>query len=609
MAFTEIDNHHQLRKLAAVFFIGTVLSACGSGGSEDTVEDTVVTTPPPVTAPETGPNSDACLASTSEVLQTAGGIEYVVTPDACFDALPDYDFAANSIEIEGLSMNYVDEGPQDGEVVLMLHGQPSWSYLYRKMIPILAGAGYRVIAPDHIGMGRSDKPTDVSIHHYEQHVAWMKEFITQMELTDINLFVQDWGSIIGLRVAGEMSEHIARLTVANGELFMYQTGQNPYTYPSFEIDESLGNYDSIYESMSMSGSFEEAFQKWIDYAANAPELVAGDVLQKLTTIELSDEEVSAYNAPYPSLEYKAAIRAFPSMLSGIEMQNQVAWQTLGAFHNPFMFNAGEGDRNMGSVENQQKWIQHLPGSDGVEHRRFDAGHFIQDDVGHDLGLHFLDFLETTTPQEPLMSGGTIFNYRYCEILLAYEDDAGVTAEVWGTPGLNQCPQAQWDALDFEQIATDSGALNVIPNGPRFFIMDEIINGDTVGEGIPPEIQQFGNLPMSLLTTADITDTGGETAAYVASAVSRGNTWAYKQGRRIYELIDDSGQAYVMQSFSQLYDSSMQIDDLKDLADRLELPSGWSYNSRILTEPLLISAVDGIAMVLQDDFGNSYQLAP
>ena len=141
-----------------------------------------------------------------QVNTTATNIEFVRTPDACFDNLDGYPFTPNYVEVEGLRYHYVDEGPRDGEVILMLHGQPSWSYLYRKMIPVLAEAGYRVIAPDHIGMGRSDKPVDPRAHQFEQHVAWMKSFVSELGLTDITLFVQDRGSHIGLRMAGDDPE-------------------------------------------------------------------------------------------------------------------------------------------------------------------------------------------------------------------------------------------------------------------------------------------------------------------------------------------------------------------------------------------------------------------
>ena len=140
------------------------------------------------------------------------------TPDARFENLPDYDFQANYIDVNGLRMHYVDEGPNDGAVVLLLHGEPSWSYLYRFMIPPLLDAGMRVIAPDLIGFGKSDKPTRKSDYSYAGHVAWMKQFIETLDLNDITLFCQDWGSLIGLRVAAEDERRFARIALGNGGL-------------------------------------------------------------------------------------------------------------------------------------------------------------------------------------------------------------------------------------------------------------------------------------------------------------------------------------------------------------------------------------------------------
>ncbi|MCO7187194.1 MULTISPECIES: haloalkane dehalogenase [unclassified Pseudoalteromonas] len=596
-----------LRKVIGVCLFSSILVAC-SDNDDDTasVEETVSADIPVETRPATGPLSEACLEAEMVPSTTSKGVEFIRTPDACFDELPGYDFAANYLDIEGLRLHYVDEGPKDGEVVLMLHGQPSWSYLYRKMIPILAEAGYRVIALDNMGMGKSDKPLDVAAHQYEHHVAWTKTFINQLQLTDINLFVQDWGSLIGLRVAGNMSERFARIVVANGDMPIFPTGGNPFQLPDFNIDESLTMDASTFFDTRSTHPIE-GFQQWIDYAATAPELMAGDVVQKLSAIELSDAEVNAYNAPYPNVQFKAAIRAFPSMLSGIEAQNLAAWQTLGAYHNPFMFNAGEYDKGLGSEANQSKWVNHVPGAKGVEHRRFQAAHFIQDDVGEDLALHLLAFMQTTAPQAPLVTGGANYNMRYCEILLPYMQDDKVIAQVWGTPGVNMCEQSQWEAIDFEEVAAQYDALSAIPNGPRFFVVDESRGGDVITQDADTQFRLFGELKMRLLTTADMSAAQGEQLPYVAGEVSRSNTWHFYKGRRIYELTDNTGQVFVMQSFSRISDASLQMDDLANLGDKLSLPEGWTFSSRILTEPLDVTAVEGIAYVLQDELGNSYQL--
>jgi haloalkane dehalogenase len=203
---------------------GAVLvAACGSSSSDadtsDAVETVETVAAPPTTVPEpveTEPAEEVACDSEPVVLTTADGIDFVRTPDACFEDLPDWPYEAQYVEIDGLRQAYVDEGPADGEVVLLLHGQPSWSYLYRDMIPVLADAGYRVIAMDHLGMGRSDKPIDIEAYSYLGHNDRLETFIDELGLTDINLFVQDWGSLIGLRVAGENPDLFATIAVGDG---------------------------------------------------------------------------------------------------------------------------------------------------------------------------------------------------------------------------------------------------------------------------------------------------------------------------------------------------------------------------------------------------------
>ena len=336
------------------------------------------------------------------VVQTAAaGIKFVRTPSACFDSLHDYNFEPNYVNVFGLRYHYIDEGPRDGEIVFMLHGQPTWSYLYRKMIPVLVQAGYRVIAVDHIGMGRSDKPVDPGVHQFEQHVAWMKVLIAKLGIADITLFAQDWGSLIGLRIAGDMPELFARIVVANGDLRIFEPGSNPYSAPVFEFDESDPGLIAHLISRRGASSFEEGFQQWIEFAATAPDLFAAGLLDLASVDGLTVQEYASYNAPYPSRIYWAGIRAFPSMLAGIGQQNVPAWEELGRYDRPFLFLAGERDRHLGRVGNQDKWIAHVPGAAGQDHRRYPtAGHFIQEDVGTELAAQVVDFIEKN-PAPPM----------------------------------------------------------------------------------------------------------------------------------------------------------------------------------------------------------------
>ena len=306
--------------------------------------------------------------------------------------LPGYPFAPHYATIDGLRMHYVEEGAGNGDVLLLLHGQPTWSYLYRKMIPPISSAGCRVIAVDHIGMGRSDKPVEIGYHTFAQHVRNLKTFIAALGLRDITLFCQGWGSLIGLRTAGDWPNLFARIVVANGNLPVIPKGANPFRVPNpVHIDCSLG---AFYTSAGLDPStWQTWFQRWIVYALSAPDFTPSQVVAALATHPLRDEETAAYDAPYPSFIYKAAVRAFPSMLAAIEEQNVPAWRALGAYREPFLFLAGEHDQNMGSVQNQQRWIMHMPGAKGQPHERFpDAGHFIQDDIGPILATKVLQFM-------------------------------------------------------------------------------------------------------------------------------------------------------------------------------------------------------------------------
>ncbi|MEO1234715.1 MAG: haloalkane dehalogenase, partial [Myxococcota bacterium] len=427
------------------------------------------------------PTDEMCVLDSDQiqVMRSQAGIEFVRTPDACFEGLVQYPFDANYVEVDGgMRMHYVEAGPANGPVFLLLHGQPSWSYLYRKMIPVLAEAGFRVIAPDNIGMGRSDKPTDPEQHRFEQHVTWTKSFMDALSLQDVNLFAQDWGSIIGLRVAGDNPERFDRIVIANGNLVVIDSGANPFMKSSFQVDPSLAGLDYATFLATRTGStFQEQFQQWIDYAGTHPDLLASQVLEELTVVELSMDEEAAYDAPYPGAVYKAAIRAFPGMIADIELENAAADTKLNTFINPFLFLAGELDTNLGSVENQQRWMGHVPGAAGQDHRRYpDAHHFIQEDVGAEIAQYVAEFADTNPTGETPAGGGPLFHLRYCEIIFVVDEGPPAVSQVWGTIGLNTCPQERWDAIDFDVAAMDQGASRAIPNGPRFFIGDQTAGG-------------------------------------------------------------------------------------------------------------------------------------
>ncbi|MEE9373562.1 MAG: haloalkane dehalogenase [Saprospiraceae bacterium] len=297
-------------------------------------------------------------------------MKFINTPISRFDNLDGYPFKPNYIETDdGMQMHYVDEGPKDGEVILCLHGEPSWSYLYRKMIPVFAKAGYRVIAPDLIGFGKSSKPTEIADYSFQKHVDWVKHFIKQIDLQDINLFCQDWGGLIGLRILAEDSKRFSRAVAANTGL---PTGEH---VPS------------------------EAFLQWQKFSQKVDFFPIGSMIQRATVSELSDAEVAAYDAPFPDESYKAGARIFPALvptsIDDVESDNNKrAWAKLMTFNKPFLTLFSDGDP---ITKGGEKVIQKLiPGAKGQNHTIIKGGgHFLQDDKGGEIAALMIDFIEAT----------------------------------------------------------------------------------------------------------------------------------------------------------------------------------------------------------------------
>ena len=290
------------------------------------------------------------------------------TPGDRFENLPDYPFAPHYLTVaEGVNMHYVDEGPNNGQVVLLLHGEPSWSFLYRTMIPVLAEAGYRVIAPDLIGFGKSDKPTERSDYTYLRHVDWTKALVTGLDLNGIHLFCQDWGGLIGLRIAAEMEERFASIVAANTFL-------------------PIGNRPA-----------SEAFLQWLDYSQNAPRLSIGKIIQASTTTDLSKEVQNAYWAPFPDDTYMAGARIFPALVpistdNPAVPANLAAWEVLKKWEKPFLTLFSDKDPiTRGGERAFQKLI---PGAQGQPHTTIEnAGHFLQEDKGPEIARIMLDWFK------------------------------------------------------------------------------------------------------------------------------------------------------------------------------------------------------------------------
>lgn len=291
------------------------------------------------------------------------------TPDERFANLPGYDFEAHYADIDGLRMHYVDTGPRDADVMLLLHGEPSWSYLYRHMIPPLRDAGFRVVAPDLIGFGKSDKPAKKSDYSFAGHVDWMREFVETLDLNHVTLFCQDWGSLIGLRVAAENEHRFARIALGNGGL---PTG-----------DEQM----------------PDAFKVWQKFARYSPWFPIGRIIQKATVTDLPDDVVAAYDAPFPSARFKAGARVFPSLVptrpdDPASAANRAAWARFEQWQKPFLTTFSNRDPITRGGE--KPWQERVPGARNVEHVRIEnAGHFLQEDKGSEIAAALIRFVSET----------------------------------------------------------------------------------------------------------------------------------------------------------------------------------------------------------------------
>lgn len=298
------------------------------------------------------------------------GTKVLRTPETRFKRLSSYPFAPRYVQVDGLRLHYVDEGPPKGEVVLMLHGEPSWSYLYRKMIPMFAAAGYRALAPDLIGFGKSDKLADKNAYSYARHVDWLWNWMQTLELSGITLVCQDWGSLLGLRLVAEHPERFARVVLANGGL-------------------PTGN-----EEMS------QAFKVWQAFSQTVPILPIGKILQMGTVTVLDERTLRAYNAPFPSEAYKAGARVFPALVptrpdDPAAPANRKAWEALTKFEKPFLTAFSDGDPITRDFE--RCFHRRVPGARGQPHTTIrEAGHFLQEDKGEELARVVLDFM-TATP--------------------------------------------------------------------------------------------------------------------------------------------------------------------------------------------------------------------
>jgi len=297
-------------------------------------------------------------------------MESLRTPDERFVSLPDYPFSPNYVDIDDqdsgrLRVHYLDEGPADGPIVLAMHGEPSWSYLYRKMIPLLVAGGGRVIAPDLVGFGKSDKPTEQSDYTYARHVAWMQEaIIDHLDIGSATFFGQDWGGLVGLRLVAENPDRFDRVVIGNTGL---PTGEHP---PS------------------------DAFMAWQKFSQTTDVFDIGFLLNSATVTELSPGEIAAYNAPFPDDTYKAGARIFPTLVptspdDPAAAANREAWKVFQKWDKPLMCCFSDSDPV--TAGGDKPFLKLVPGANGQPHTTVEnAHHFFQEDAGPELAQIILD---------------------------------------------------------------------------------------------------------------------------------------------------------------------------------------------------------------------------
>lgn len=300
--------------------------------------------------------------------------EFVRTDERCFAKVPDFDYAPQYLQVGGLRVACIDEGPRDAPVVLLMHGEPTWSFLYRKMIPVLLGAGLRVVAPDLVGFGRSDKPVRAADYTYLHHVQWMSAWLQAMDLYHVTMFCQDWGSLIGLRLVAGAPQRFDRVALGNGGL---PTGTEPIPW---------------------------AFKVWRAFARHSPWFPIGRIVRAGCAEGLGDAEVAAYDAPFPTRRYQVGARRFPALVPTSpddpeRYNNEQAWELFSRWEKPFV--TLFSNRDPITRGGYRIWQERVPGAKGQTHVNIrGGGHFLQEDRGIELARALVAFIRATPVSAP-----------------------------------------------------------------------------------------------------------------------------------------------------------------------------------------------------------------
>ena len=302
------------------------------------------------------------------------------TPDARFSGLKDYPFQPNYMQIGQYRVHYLDEGPADAPAVLLIHGEPTWSYLFRKMIPILTAAGHRVIAPDLVGFGKSDKPASEDDYSYQMQVDVMLELVQRLDLAEATFFGQDWGGLAGLRVVAAAPDRFARVVVSNTGLPAASGLQGWIGYPLFKLAVWWAG-EITFEDLQSNLTFP----RWVAYSYYVDELPIGKVMGFMGAEE---DVIQAYEAPFPDRTYKAGAQIMPYLVPSQLRENEVAWRVFDAWDKPFLVAFTDADPITKGGE--KTFLDRIPGAQNITISG--AGHFVQEDAGPQLARLINDFI-------------------------------------------------------------------------------------------------------------------------------------------------------------------------------------------------------------------------
>ena len=323
------------------------------------------------------------------------------TPDDRFENLENYPFKPNYMMIDGLRIHYLDEGPNDADPIILFHGEPTWSYLFRKMIPVLTEAGYRVVVPDMVGFGKSDKFESKYDYSYQHHIEVMKELIKRLDLKNATHFGQDWGGLVGLRVVAEMPNRFSQVVVSNTgmvsregisawfmqllvELTVWWNGPITYKELILAAQESL-NTDSPTPSSATS-----MFSKWMAYSYYSEDMDIVGIIENFGQLNLSEEEKRAYEAPYPSGKYKAGAHVWPYLIPTQLQENEKYWKEVyEEWDKPFLVAFGSEERI--TIRMKDDFLNRIPNPTVIT--LGGAGHFVQEEVGPELAQIIINFIE------------------------------------------------------------------------------------------------------------------------------------------------------------------------------------------------------------------------